>query len=514
MANLTHDHTVKTSEFDAGACSAIALVRQLFRELEIAAIPHCQWKSNINLERALDGEGDLDILVYRSDRRRFEAVLTRCGFRQVSRAGLAADGPIVHFYGYDAPADRWIHVHAYFGVRTGGSLVKTVHLPLERLLLEQGRVSHGVRIPTLAAEFLLLVIRKSIENSFVWEWPMARREAPAVRRELAWLASDEDIVHAADELRARWLPAVDPLTFFRAVETLRSGSTAARVAVGRRVRRRLRGHAIESPASRTLGQLRALARRSLNRALRRRYRPRLLGGGLVIAFMGPEASGKSTLVAAASQWLGGICRVETAHAGRPSPPLWWRPLWAAGRLVQRTGLWFHPHQSPQSGPTGADRRPASTHAGIRGLLYGVRAVALALARARVVKRARRQALAGAIVLIDRYPHIRVGLPDGPRLDPSAIESGWLREMARLEDRIYRRIPPPDVVMQLRVPLALAVARNARREKRVPESESYVRWRYGLTPTSANPSAHVCEIDVSGDLDTTVHAVRRAIWSRL
>ncbi len=498
-----------------GACSAIALVTQLFRDLEAASIPHCHWKSNIGLERALNGEGDLDLLVYRLDRGRFEAVLARCGFRQVSRPGLASDAPVVHFYGYDASADRWIHVHAYFAVHTGGSLVKTVHLPLERLLLEHVRIAHGVRVPTAAAEFLVFVLRKSVENGFVCEWPLARREATAVERELAWLASDEDTVLQADELRARWLPAVDSMTFSRAVAALQSGSTVTRSIVGRRVRSQLRGAQIQSRGRRIGAQLRALVRRGLSRAFRRPYRARILGGGLVIAFVGPEASGKSTLVGAVSQWLAGICRVETDHAGRPKPSLWLRPVWAVGRLVRPTRLWFHPHRSSPSGIPGHPiRRPGSIPPGARGLLYVVRAMAVALARARVVRRARRLALSGAIVLVDRYPHTQTGRPDGPRLDPLSIESGWMQAIACLENRVYRLMPPPDLVMQLRVPLALAVLRNAQRSKKQPESESYVRWRHGLIPTAAKPSAHVCEIDVGGDLETTVRAVQRAIWTHL
>ena len=48
---------------------------------------------------------------------------------------------------------------------------------------------------------------------------------------------------------------------------------------------------------------------------------RFATGGVVIAFVGPEATGKSTLVQATANWLGTAFDVRSAHLGKP-PPTW------------------------------------------------------------------------------------------------------------------------------------------------------------------------------------------------
>src|SRR5437588_4577044 len=50
----------------------LELVASLCRSLEGTGIRYCHWKSNESLDRSASGENDLDLLVHRSDARRFE----------------------------------------------------------------------------------------------------------------------------------------------------------------------------------------------------------------------------------------------------------------------------------------------------------------------------------------------------------------------------------------------------------------------------------------------------------
>src|SRR5207249_11887033 len=99
------------------------------------------------------------------------------------------------------------------------------------------------------------------------------------------------------------------------------------------------------------------------------------------------------------------------------------------------------------------------------LVYALRALMLAYDRKKLLIRAHRRAANGTLVLSDRYPTRQQGVPEGAMLhflreDPRSL----YRWLARMEERTYRTIPQPDLVLRLDVPLELAVQRNLTRPK--------------------------------------------------
>ena len=83
-------------------------------------------------------------------------------------------------------------------------------------------------------------------------------------------------------------------------------------------------------------------------------------------------------------------------------------------------------------------------------------------------------------------------------------------MARLEARIYRDMPRPDLVIYLSAPLDVTLARNAARTK--VEEESFVRTRhFQATSLEFDQEVPVQRIDTNQPLQNTVQEVRKAIW---
>ena len=48
-----------------------------FTYLNTHNIRYCHWKSNVNLQKALEGKTDLDILIHKEDKKKFESVLEK-----------------------------------------------------------------------------------------------------------------------------------------------------------------------------------------------------------------------------------------------------------------------------------------------------------------------------------------------------------------------------------------------------------------------------------------------------
>ena len=87
-------------EIDAHG-ETLELVSSLCRSLEEAGIRYCHWKSNESLVRSATGENDLDLLVHRSDARRFEEILRDLGFRDAQLPRWKELPGVYHSYGVD-----------------------------------------------------------------------------------------------------------------------------------------------------------------------------------------------------------------------------------------------------------------------------------------------------------------------------------------------------------------------------------------------------------------------------
>jgi thymidylate kinase len=147
------------------------------------------------------------------------------------------------------------------------------------------------------------------------------------------------------------------------------------------------------------------------------------------------------------------------------------------------------------------------------LLFGVRSVMLAYERRALISRAMRSG-GGTVVLSDRYPSDTSGAPDGPQLAHLPMPSGRFsvrRVLARLEGRLYRDIPAPDLVFHLTAPLEVTLARNAARDKREPED--YVRFRHALSSRLRFDGAPVFPIDTDRDLALVVQEIEGVIGDR-
>ncbi len=236
------------------------------------------------------------------------------------------------------------------------------------------------------------------------------------------------------------------------------------------------------------------------------------GGSHVIAFVGSEATGKSTILSEVDGWLGARHEVRRIHAGRPPS----------------TVLTFIPHVLlptlrklfPDQRSTRVEARHQEAHGSREStypIMFAVRSVMLAYERKALLSRAR--SANGTIVLSDRYPSSRSGTPDGPQLAHLPVPRGTRslgsllrRWSTALEARLYAGIPAPNLVVYLTAPLDVTLARNAARDKTEPED--YVRWRHELSSKLEFDGAPVRPIDTDRPFEEVLRDVQRAIGEAL
>lgn len=413
----------------------LALVRDLVGSLDAERISYCHWKSNENLAATMAGKADLDVLFDPSKREETHALLKRLGFVECLAAPHRRYPGIEDFIGIDAVTGRVVHVHAHFLLVLGETGLKSYELDLmERLL--SGREwdeEHGIYRSDAKIELLLLLLRESMKLDGKRKRQLSRGAAGGAGREFAWLKERVPEDALCEEARA--LLGADSEAVV--AELYRDGLTLnglkdLQAIVARRFAQSRRYSAA--------GAWFEARRRTFSVWLARRarklgiggvaWRRRVKGRGLIVAFLGPDGAGKSTLTNSVADELGRKLDVERVYMG-----------------------------SGAGGPPSALRRVLQILRFRK--LGGPFRVLWELSLAREKRNALRRITAwrdqGIVVVSDRYPQAEIdGHNDGPLLARfRESKSGFLRSLASWERRCYEtaRELPPDLVCRMRIDVA-------------------------------------------------------------
>jgi thymidylate kinase len=490
------------------ATSTTTLVHCLIDTFNRAEIVYSHWKSNIDLAQATAGEIDLDLLVDRKSLPQALTFLSHLGFKAVVARWGANPPSIRHYYGLDPDSQQLIHVHLFSRVLTGESYVKSHLFPFEAMLLENVYYSDRMRVTAKPAELVLFTLRMFIKYGSLLDLIAMRRKSKSLREEVRWLQAGGNLSEALSLLR-KYCPVIDEPLFVKCVETLDSDTPLlARMMLAQQVRRRLNVYAKHTFFKRLLAYSQFLQAEVQRRWGTKQKNKVLQAGGAVIAFVGADATGKSTLVEETGRWLGAVFTVNVIHTGKPPSSWLTAPVNMALALVRPLK-----RQAASS-----DSNPAQhKFRGLSSLLYAVRAVVLAWDRQRLILKTRRLAAEGEIIICDRYPSRTIGAMDSPRLEEELLKTGPLvtlyNRLARLEKQLYQQIPPPDIVLKLRVTLETAKKRN--RERDGQDGEAYLEARHRQSQAWHMPGTrYIYEIDTEQPLKETIRDVKEAIWESL
>lgn len=492
------------------------LSHRLIEAFNRERVEYCHWKSNVALAEGLAGDLDIDLFVARPCLDRALGILAELGFKPaVVRSGSREPG-VTHHYGLDLADGSLVHVHLFTRLLTGESLVKSHVLPLEAMLLQDGSRIGEVRVPSRSAELVLHVLRTFVKYGSLPDLVRLLRNPEAVEKETRWLRAGGDLSESVSLLRSH-CPVIEEPLFRSCVAALEDdASLVSKLVLARRVRRRLRVYRRRGTVRRQLAYLRLFVEKAEARFIGPRKSKIPACGGAIIAFVGPDATGKSTLVSETAKWLGSVFAVRTVHAGKP-PSSWLTvPVNVLLPLARRA----LPEMRRDRASAGRSEHGSSAGSS-RGqsLAEAVRAVALAWDRRRALLKARRQAARGAIVVCDRYPSENVGAMDSPRLHPDSPGRGTgaalQRRLARLEHRLYAQIHSPDGVVRLRVSLEVAKRRNLGRAKHDKHSNESLEVRHLRLPEWTRREVRlVHDVDTDQPLPETLLRVKQAVWTCL
>jgi thymidylate kinase len=231
---------------------------------------------------------------------------------------------------------------------------------------------------------------------------------------------------------------------------------------------------------------------------------RLATGGAMIAIVGGDGAGKSTVVGELTRWLGSALDVVPAHLGKPPRTVLGttvKVLISIGRRLHMLprDRWGH---YPKVEPHGAS---------FPGLAWLLWQVATAHDRRRLYRNVESQIQDGLLVVADRFPLRELKLMDGSRTRWLLnVELGRLaKRLVRYEQSCYDEVRRPDVVVVLRLDPEIAVARKAG-----VDPAEFVRPRSAEVFTTDWSRSGVYVVDASNDIEQVLSSVKDAVWQAL
>ncbi len=493
-----------------GGLQPLEKIAALLMRLNRYDTRYCHWKTNLDLDKALRGIDDLDLLVAEADFPTFNIALLQEGFVEAESITSRYQPGIYHFLGNDMATGRLINAHLHLHSMTGDHFLKSWVLPFDEMLLQDTRRMAGMPVPSPEAELIIYVVRSMIKYASLFDFLLKVRSGPASTAEHDHLTEQADLDRVR-RLLARHLPEIDTKRFLEALALLGNEEGLSRkVLLGRDFKRRLKKYRRYSAPVQTAITAQAVARMAWNRLIHRHKHMRLRNGGKIIALVGPQATGKSTIAAELKKWLGVELAVISIHAGKPPR--------TALTLLPSLAIPLARRLMPGKATVKIEKDAIDNDSRHFPLIFIIRKVMLAWDRRALLRKVWRQARNGKVVISDRYPSDLVGAIDGATFRDEAIaaeQSALKKWLMRLERKLYTDVCPPDLVLELTVSTEKAIERNLKRNKKGPkQTTDYVRLRHSMKYKPVFDHCPVVKISTDDDFEQMMLRIKDIVWSVL
>jgi thymidylate kinase len=483
---------------------------------------YCVWKGSIRAGEALGGRADLDMLVAPEQAGAFREIVGGHGLKRILAGKGSTQHGIEHFLGMDRGTGQLFHLHVYYQLLLGDRLAWNLRLPLEREVLRSIRVPEGVPVPHPALELSIVCIRTllkyrtrdAVKDLLGTRSPGISRQS---RNEIEWLLDQTSVEEVRDVLASSGQPSlVRPVVRFLATFPQAPRSALAWLRLRSELRNTLGREQRWSLPRATIAYWGGVWRRR-TRLGRRFPKPRMTpaSGGVTIALVGADGSGKTTVAAALASWLSWKLDVRVYYLGSKSPSPTSRALAVGFRALRRAHRELHRRG-------GLASRAARPLASLRDTVLALRYLAIGRDRVRRHRAGRRDARAGKVVIFDRFPLEAVSTSDhhrtldGPKISRTlAAGLGPVnRALARAEERMYRGIAVPDHLIVLGVSPEVSADRKPDHAFDVVEAKSRAAAELATLAERGKEPVSVIRVDANRPLEGVLLEVKTAVWDVL
>ena len=490
----------------------LSIVENLLKEFHDHGIRYCHWKGNEHISASMIGESDLDILFDESQKKELELILNRLGFKEFKAILQKQEKDVVDYISLDIPSGKIIHLHTYFKLTVGKLYLKGFQLNLEDAALRSRIYNEAFDIycidPTL--ELLLLFFKEalSLRRRDFYKRLLTGNEHCTEKklREYQWLKQKTSHLEVEALIK-------DVCINHGHINELITGEfndkqlhKLAYYLKGERIVNRLYpGSALIQRLYRegTVLASRVLAKRLSGPILTKRINPR---GGIVVAVIGADGSGKSTVIAHLQETFRQKLDVYKIYFGRGDGEMSY-----ARRILLYAKSFFFPLKDPQSG-SGAKQATATRKKGMVADIYKCfEALLVAYEKRKSLSLMRSAKKKGMLVICDRFPQNQLmGYNDGPLLNYlSKSPNPVFRFISGVESRVYALAEknPPDIVLKLIADAKIVEARK-------PGETSPERLNAKISGIKFLKFSDCCKtvtVDAAQPLEKVLLQVKEELW---
>jgi thymidylate kinase len=485
----------------------LKLILTLCQSLKEEDISYCHWKSNNALDRSANGDNDLDLLIARANRSQFIAILYRLGFKQASAIKEKQMIGVQDYYGYDEETEKLVHVHAHFQLTIGHDKTKNFRLPIENHFLMSAVKGELFNVPSSEFEFVVFIIRMNLKYS-TWDVVLRRENKMKTteRQEFEYL-KDQINKNTINSILDKYLPYIDVEFFENCIHALDpSSSILARIKIGQQLQVRLLANTRRSlPIDVHLKLWRRFTLALRRRLSKSSFKHRFTSGGIMIAIVGGDGAGKTTVVNELFKWFSKDFDILKVHIGKPPKSMITLIVRAILKLGYLLGL--YPHLN--SNNLYNQNSKFSIFPG--KYPWMIREACKARDRYLTFVKAKRFANKGGMVICDRYPLPQIKLMDGPTCMQIINDGkiGWLSNLLiEIEKKFYMPMALPELVFVLRVNPEIAVQRKTDEKSLDVRTRSTEIWEIDWKHTQAQV------IDASQSQPEVLSSLKSLIWSQI
>jgi len=499
--------------------SMLPTIRQLFDALHTEGIRYCHWKNNPDHIRAsFTGDSDVDVLFDIKQKEKIEAVLLTQGFKRFDIVRERYYEDIEDFIKLDFTTGKLIHLHTHYRLTMGPLFSKNYQLDIEELVLAR-RVfieETGVYGSTAAIQLLILYLNESLKfrtrDLIKIKLRNKVKYTDKVLREYQWLKEQLNV--------QEWKQLIaDVFVNPQEVHLLMDKPFNKSVLLKLRsvVKKQFSDKRIFTAAAwmrwrnEFIINIRKVLGLVIEPVVNRRVNPR---GGVVVAVIGADGSGKSTVtkdIRATFEKKLDVCRI---YFGRGDG----RISFSRKLLRKLKGIVKPEKRKKAKSEDGKDvGKPKIAYKepkkGFMASVYKVIEALLVANEKRVnLKRMSAARSKGILVICDRFPQNQIkGYNDGPLLYHLVDSSNPIfRMLARWEKKIYEKAEknPPDLLIKL-IADAVIVEQRKPGETLMEKLEAKIE---GIKALRVNST--MLTIDAAQPLQEVLFQVRKEIWSKL
>lgn len=416
----------------------------LLKEASSLGIDYVSWKNNHEIELALDGKSDLDLLIDISSIERFADLLENHSW--IEFLSPVANYKFIKHYYHLSESGCVRHLHIYYRLQTGDSRTKEFIFPASDRIYRTDNVGllDLVRRPSPESQLGLFKIRHMIKNSSILGRINYERNWEDYQAELNMILLQFEREPASDELSILGQNISDNLVF-QGGKLVKTGFVDCW-----KFKKELKEFRRFSHFRELLFKLHHIINVQYFAKLRN-FKKVLPGRGLSIAFCGIDGSGKSSLSQMLYNTVKNDFSVKYYHLGKPLPKSFYMLMSVFKSSIRAVNL-------SRKGSIGTKR---SSSKKLNSPRSNLAAVLVGYFRYRQSKRVEKWVKRGFIVITDRWPSSVDESMDGPSIIRDSTLSSLLQKTERY---FYNKIKRNDICIMVDVELSVALSRNHERSE--------------------------------------------------